>query len=465
MEHVPTAQFERQVARLSRSALRDRLHAVRALSAIRGLQFRDDYGRPRTIELAFIPWLLTPPQVRFFHRLAHELVRVLRRLPTLYAHDPAVRRILPFEPEQEAWLRLAGQPQSRPPLAVLGRLDSTATFGHADWRSDFRMLEPNTVAVGGVHYAPTSCSIMLDVLGDVFQQAFPGSRVVPTPDPRRLLMDELNAVAARQGRRLRGVALLENEEFLGGTDEFGQLAEFLRREGLRAVVVDPRHLTLSRGRIMAGDLAIDVIYRDCELIELIEMEASGHRLTALRQAVRQGRLISGLLWEFDHKSAWELLTDPAHARYLTPRQRRLFHVHVAWTRLVRETMTSDPRGRRVDLVRYIARQQAQLVLKPNALYGGEGVVVGRHVTRAVWERTLARALRGRMRYVVQQRASIPAHRFPMLDARGGVRVVERNVVSGFFFNSSDIGLVGRFSENPVVNVSRGGGLLAALVVQ
>jgi len=46
-----------------------------------------------------------------------------------------------------------------------------------------------------------------------------------------------------------------------------------------------------------------------------------------------------------------------------------------------------------------------------------------------------------------------------------VRQVERRVVSGFFFNSFRAGLVGRFSADPVVNVSRGGGLLCALMAQ
>ena len=36
--------------------------------------------------------------------------------------------------------------------------------------------------------------------------------------------------------------------------------------------------------------------------------------------------------------------------------------------------------------------------------------------------------------------------------------------AGFFFSSSGIGLIGRFSGLPVVNVSRGGGLVPALWV-
>jgi hypothetical protein len=104
------------------------------------------------------------------------------------------------------------------------------------------------------------------------------------------------------------------------------------------------------------------------------------------------------------------------------------------------------------------------VLKPNTLYGGQGVVVGETVSPSVWEQTLHKALRGRTRYVVQERARIGTERFPRLE-QGHIREVERRVVSGFFVNSSGVGLIGRFSSDPVVNVSRGGGLLSALMVQ
>ena len=70
-------------------------------------------------------------------------------------------------------------------------------------------------------------------------------------------------------------------------------------------------------------------------------------------------------------------------------------------------------------------------------------------------------MRGRRRYVVQELARLATETFPAL-ADGGVKTVTRASVSGFFFNSTGIGLVGRFSASPVVNVSQGGGLIAAL---
>ena len=158
-----------------------------------------------------------------------------------------------------------------------------------------------------------------------------------------------------------------------------------------------------------------------------------------------------------------LNADAAYARYFTAAQRRLFREHLLWTRLVREAAVSDPSGRVVDLPAFIQHNRQRLVLKPNTMFGGEGVVIGHTVSQRVWERELHAALHGTERYVVQQVAKIPTDTFPML-SDGGVRWTDRCIVSGFFFSSSGIGLVGRFSGLPVVNVSRGGGLIPALWV-
>jgi hypothetical protein len=208
---------------------------------------------------------------------------------------------------------------------------------------------------------------------------------------------------------------------------------------------------------------VDFLYRDSELDEFVDMERGGRRLTGVRAAVREGRLLSSLAWELDQKSAWEIFTDARYQRHFSPAQRRLFRAHVLWTRLVRQERVSDPQGRIVDLPAFIRRHRERLVLKPNALFGGEGVVLGSTVSQRAWEQALHTALRGRERYVVQQRARIPTDTFPML-RQGRVRFTERCVVSGFYFTSAGIGLVGRFSGQPVVNVSRGGGLISALWV-
>ena len=462
MDYIPRRLLDETLRCVSRQSLGDRLHAMRALADVRGVRYLDDTGRPRTIDIALKPWVLTSEQLLCFHQVASQLAAALLRVAHLYANLAAVRSIIQFEPAREAWMRLCGHPTARP-LAVIGRLDSTAIYDHARWRVAFRMLEPNAVGVGGLHYAPAACSITMDVVGDLLARALPGRAITATPDPRQLLVDELHAVAKRLGRPLRGVALIENADFTTGTDEFQELARYLVGRGLTAVVADPREVRLVRGALVARRVPVDLLYRDSELEEFVEMERQGHRLKALRQVIREGRLISGLTWECDQKSAWELFTDARYAGYFTASQRRLFREHLLWTRLVREEVVSDPAGRLIDLPPFVRRHKDRLVLKPNTMFGGEGVVIGRTVTQREWERTLHRALYGRERYVVQHVAHIPTDTFPML-VNGRVRQTERCVVSGFFFNSSGIGLIGRFSGLPVVNVSRGGGLIPALWV-
>jgi hypothetical protein len=462
MDYVPRQVLEAPFRRLSRRSLIDRLHAMRALAEVRGVHYLDDAGRARTIDIALKPWVLTNEQLLRFHRVAMQMADALLRVAHLYGRLEAVREIVQFDPARESWMRLAAHPRSRP-LAVIGRLDSTAIYDHGRWRADFRMLEPNAVGVGGVYYAPAACSITMDVVGDLLTRALPGRAITATPDPRRLLIGELRAVARRLRRPLRRVALIENTDFTTGTDEFRELAEDLAGRGLQAVVVDPRQLRLVRGRVTADGLPVDLLYRDSELSEFVAMEAGGRRLTALRRAIAEGRLISGLTWEFDQKSVWEVFTDARFARYFSADQRALFREHLLWTRVVRERRTADPSGREIDLLPFIKHHRERLVLKPSTMFGGEGVVIGLTVRQGVWERELARALRSREGYVVQQVARIPTDAVPRLTT-SGVQWGERCVVSGFFFSSSGIGLVGRFSGLPVVNVSRGGGLLPALWV-
>src|SRR3989338_7205748 len=142
----------------------------------------------------------------------------------------------------------------------------------------------------------------MDVVGDLLERVLPGHAITASPDPRQLLMEELRAVAKRLGRPLRGGAPIQNTHFTTGTDEVGQLPRSLPAPGVQAVVAAPRELRLVRGQLAARGLAVDLLYRDSELEEFVEMEAKGPRLTALRHAVQEGRLISGLTWEVDQKS-------------------------------------------------------------------------------------------------------------------------------------------------------------------
>lgn len=458
-DYVPHDLVNRAILAIPRQRLQAIAGRLARASRREGLCYLDDDGRPKVLETMLRPWVLTRAQHAFYQRLSLQVRAALARVWQLYLDDPRVRAILPLTPTEEGWLREVGCDRGAHRYTILGRLDSNAVYDRPTWRRDLLFLEPNTVGIGGAHYAPAAQRVLEeDVIPELQRRT--RLRLRPVADPRAMLLRELGHLVNGRAKRSLHLVLIENQDYTTGTDEFQSLAAHFRTQGLRASVADPRHLRLQGGRVTLRGRPVDVLYRDCELQEFIAMEAGGARLDALRHMIRHHRLVSSITAEFDHKSAWELFTEPAYARYFTPAQQRIFREHFLWTRLFRQARVTDATGRRVDLVPYARRHQSWLVLKPNHAYGGQGVTLGPVVTRQVWERTIAKALTGRESYVVQRFAPIAADEFPVVGADGRAHLVTRHVVSGFFLTAAGISYIGRFCGGQVVNVSRGGGLVA-----
>lgn len=457
----------RSVLRTIQALPPDQTKAVRVLVRracdTHGLGYFDDDGSRRIIDVALNPWLVRPAQLAFYQRIALTIRSGMQRVLALYLAEPAARELLPLTPFEDDWVRRIGPDAIRAPQTILGRLDSNAFYDDARWRQ-LQFLEANGVGVGGLHYAPTAQDIVLrHVIGQpglarIARQVHMG------PDARDLLERELATLLTRLRRRGRSVVLLENKDYATGTDEFTSLAENLRRRGWDAQVADPREFELRGGEVVCNGAPVDAVYRDCELREFHEIELQGkHRLMAMQELFRRGQMVSSLTGEFDHKSLWEVFTAPAFRRYFTPAQHRVFQQYLLWTRLLRDARVTDSRGRSVALLPFVRRHKDQLVIKPNRLFGGEGVTLGRLRTATQWERTIAKALRHRDdTYVVQQLARLREDEFPVPTTNGRWDTQRRYVVSGFFVGETGIAFVGRFCSAPVVNVSQGGGLIPVL---
>ena len=100
-------------------------------------------------------------------------------------------------------------------------------------------------------------------------------------------------------------------------------------------------------------------------------------------------MVSSLVGDFDHKSCFEILTDPVIAeQYFGADDRRLFRRHVLWTRVVGDRRTTLPDDKEGDLLEYARRNRELLVLKPNRAYGGTGVMLGAATEEGEWEQAL-----------------------------------------------------------------------------
>ncbi len=450
--------------RLSPEKIRALYASVAEASLARGMDYEEEDGSPRIIPLFLRPRLIDEAQRAYFYKACMAMNDAFDRLLALRREHPALKEILPLSSREEEWFSLMDPAMyGRTGIANFARWDANADFSGMRWKGGFHFFEVNGVGVGGIHYSPTAEGIVHDVVFPALQEADPDLSLHKNDDARDLLLHALRAMAVRHGLKKPRIGFLVDMRTLGGPNEFPKLAQYAQGHGLESVCCDARDLRLKDGAIWAGDKRVDLLYRDTTLEEFVEMEEAGEDMSAMRHAVRQNLLLSSLGGELDHKSCFEIFSDPQYHRWFTPLQRRFFMRHVLWTRVLRECRTTDFRGREIDLLKYVRMRQSHLLIKPNRGFGGVGIVLGEQATRKEWRVALQRALQEKGAWVVQRKATVHKKKFPALDSAGRIVQKPLNVVCGFIATGQGLAVLGRASPGKVVNVAQKGGMTAILV--
>jgi hypothetical protein len=170
-------------------------------------------------------------------------------------------------------------------------------------------------------------------------------------------------------------------------------AQMLEPLGIDAIPCPVDALEYRDDRIWLGDRAIDVVFR-LFMIEDVLKPGAVELLEPVLQAAEQGHvaIFTPLDAElYGSKGALALLSDEAYRdRYPADELAALDRI-LPWTRMVRSgPVTVD--GERVDLERYALANREELVLKPTALHGGDGVLLGWLTDEATWAARIAEAM-------------------------------------------------------------------------
>jgi len=441
----------RRMGELGAAGLRRMRSEVLELSRARELTYTQEDGTTEIMPILLAPVVLARAEQAYLHRVCRVLMGAFERTAAARRSDALVRELLPLEPAEEEWLRLS-PPRPGP---VVSRFDLNIDPAAGGARAA-ALLEMNGCAVGGIHYGPATSDTVREQVAALGVRRLRAS--VAMSD---VWLAICLAHARRMGRRGLSVVWLEDRDWEAGITEGPTLVHRLERLGHRASVCDPRQLSIRRGDLFVGRRRVDVVYRGIELRDLLLIEEDTGPLRALREAVRRGQVLSPIEGDLDHKSLLEIWSSSRFARRFSASERAVFRRHVPWTRLLGERFTDGPDGRRIDLVAHARRHRTRLVLKPNRSCGGEGVLIGPETAQSKWERAIARALRGEEPAVVQTWIPGATVRSPVL--RAGRVALERFYTNfGLMASPRHLGVLGRAAPFPVVNVSRGGGVLGVL---
>lgn len=328
----------------------------------------------------------------------------------------------------------------------IGRMD-----GFLDSAGRLRMLEYNGESPGGIAYG--------DALGTIFdtlptiqalRERFDLERIPVVPSVIESFVERYRIWAQGKGQTPVSHPSVAIVDTRGQPTyrEFELFAESFEAQGMHTVIAAPDELRIEGGRLVAGSIPIDIIYRRLVTPDLMKLKGEADTLI---EAVRQnivhvcnsfgGHLLS-------HKGLFAIFSDPE----FTPQEmdsdlRQTLTQVIPWTRFVTQS---------ADLANQAIRDQERLVLKPVSDYGGHGVVLGWEVDKPTWATALDHARQHQ--YILQERIEAPTARFPIMTGKGlQHRKLLFDTCPYVLGDDHRHGMGVRISEEAILNMAAGAG--------
>ncbi len=244
-----------------------------------------------------------------------------------------------------------------------------------------------------------------------------------------MTMPEQEMVVAEFKSRGFTATLADPREF-----EFRKSDKGLYHDGTRYHLIVRRALVpeLGRRRVLVQQFLRGIRYGDVVTINPIRSRLAGD------------------------KGIMELLTSVAFERFFTPAENQAKARFLPWTRKLLDRFT-DYHGREINLLDFIASRPEKFVLKPGGGFGGQDVILGKFCTGTEWRTRLDEFLY--QGGVVQEYVPVRKHATPITE---GAEVISQDsylTLGAFAIRGEYAGCIGRVSQDPVVNVARGGGIV------
>jgi hypothetical protein len=163
----------------------------------------------------------------------------------------------------------------------------------------------------------------------------------------------------------------------------------------------------------------------------------------------------------NNKKLFALLQDPRFAHLVEDKERPVIDATIPWTRILRDGRANY--GDWVlDLLPFVSDNRERLVLKPASDYGGHGVSLGMETEQSVWDRLIEDHVE-EGDFVVQEYVPVPEEMFPTVEDGHVQMRLKRFNINPFGIGGRYAGMITRISDQAVINVSAGGGLLPSVV--
>src|SRR3989338_8955279 len=403
-----------------------------------------------TIPTFMKPHFITSQQARKLGDASSALAQMVDRLVHLYFEDPAIRNVFALLPEAEELVRI--DPGYRR-TAVVVRLDC---FMEGE---SIKFMELNCDSPAGMGYTDFLEDILFSVaeLKDFFEDVhiLRGRRVDKLLDALLTVYEEFGAYETPQ------IAIIDWKT-VRTKPEFELLKTYFEEKGYKTTIADPRELRFRGGKLYHGNFRIDLVYRRVIFSELLEkLRDVTDFIKAYRE--RAGCVVNPLRSRLgSSKALLSVFTNPGYDHLFSAQENEIKREHIPWTRRVVDAEKFYG-GKKIYLIDFLKDEKETLVLKPADSYGGKDVAIGNETRDEDWNFTIDKALKSN--WVVQEFVPLPVLSVPTVVNRKLDFVLKKMNTGSFVFGGVPAGSLSRLSDDSVINVSRGGGLISAVVCE
>lgn len=342
-----------------------------------------------------------------------------------------------FGGDMEAFAQAAGMTELQSQFVLRGRSHPPSRLSRADIYRDetgFRVLEVNMGStVGGLDNAVLN-EVML---GFPFVAEFVAEHGLTYVDTMTELAQSVLIEAKVPTGQRPYVAVVDTPENFPSVEAIlNEAARQLVPLGLDCHPCPLDQLEFHDDRVWLGGRPVDVVYR-VFMVEDVMKPGVPEMLEPLLLAVDRGQvpIFTPLDAElYGSKGALALVSDEAYRDRYSADELASLDRFLPWTRMVRPGAVTVG-GLCVDLQDYAVANQTELVLKPVAEHGGQGITLGWQVDAATWSDRLLEAME--RPYVIQERVRPVPELFPIDDGvepwvlNWGVMLVARGYGGAF----------------------------------
>lgn len=404
-----------------------------------------------TIPSFYKPHFITPEQEKQVKRVTQLVMSMLDKVVNLYFTDPylapmfhlsdTAKQLMQFDPGYSR-------------TACIARLDS---FMDGD---NLKIVEFNCDSPAGMAYADLLEEMLCD--SELFKE-FLQNHIVKRVSRRQQLLDTLLAQYGEFGgaNSKPNIAIVDWRT-VRTRPEFEALKVYFEEKGFPTNIADPRDLEFKNGKLCDGEFKIDLVYRRVIFSELLDkMDECQDLITAYKtRAICMVNPLKSRLAAT--KSVMSILTNPSYNQLFTDEENDVKEKNIPWTRRIVDAEKFYG-GRKIYLLDFLKDEKETLVLKPAEGYGGTDVVMGCECTNDEWNKAIDKALKGD--WVVQECVRIPTMSVPTV-INGKLEFSLKKVnLNPFALNGRYGGSLSRLSDEAIINVTHGGGLVPTLATE